>query len=127
MTIAFTEKESPTLIQDQRRGRVFSRGEFVVEAGAGRVRRTLLTAKSDSLRLELTTTYEANDRLGILVPTLFQESSTRTAELEDTRFGGGIRTSRLRSEVQQLSPLRDERQGQVSVRCHPWMLTAALS
>ena len=74
VTIAFTEKESPTLIRDQKRGRVFSKGEFIVEAGAGRVRRTLLTAKSDSLRLELTTTYEANDRLGILVPTLFRET-----------------------------------------------------
>ena len=72
-TVAFTEKESPTLIQDQRRGRVFSKGELVVEAGTGRVRRTVLTAKSDSLRLELTTTYEADERLGILVPMVFRE------------------------------------------------------
>ena len=71
--IAFTEKESPTLIQHQRRGRVFSSGEFVVEAGTGRVRRTLLTAKADSLRLELTTTYGPNDRLGMSVPTVFRE------------------------------------------------------
>ena len=74
VTIAFTEKDSPTLIQDQRRGRVFSKGEFIVEAGAGRIRRTVLTAKSDPLRLELTTTYAPDDRLGILVPTLFRES-----------------------------------------------------
>lgn len=52
-----------------------SKAELIVEAGTGRVRRTLLAAKSDSLRLELTTTYEADERLGILVPTLFRESS----------------------------------------------------
>ena len=73
VTIAFTEKDPPTLIQHQRRGRVFSRGEFIVEAGTGRVRRTLLTAKTDALRLELTTTYGPNDRLGMSVPTLFRE------------------------------------------------------
>jgi hypothetical protein len=73
VTIAFTEKDSPTLIQDRRRGRVFSKGEFIVEAGTGRVRRTVLMATSGSLRLELTTTYGLNDRLGMSVPTFFRE------------------------------------------------------
>lgn len=73
VTIAFTEKESPTLIHDPRRGRVFSKGELIVEAGPGRVRRTLLTAKSDAVRLELTTTYSPDVRLGMWVPTLFRE------------------------------------------------------
>jgi hypothetical protein len=73
VTIAFTEKDSPTLIQDQRRGRVFSKGELIVEAATGRIRRTLLTATSDPLHLELSTTYEADERLGIMVPTLFRE------------------------------------------------------
>ena len=73
VTIAFTEQESPTLIHDPKRGRVFSKGELIVEAGSGRVRRTMLTAKNEDVRLELTTTYSADERLGIWVPTLFRE------------------------------------------------------
>jgi hypothetical protein len=73
VTIAFTENETPTLIRDRKRGRVFSKGEFIVEPATGRIRRALLTATSDPLRLELTTIYRLDDRLGIPVPTFFQE------------------------------------------------------
>jgi hypothetical protein len=73
VTVAFAEKDAPTLIRDARRGPVFSRGEFVVEARSGRVRRTVLTARVDAGTLEHTTVYSPDQRLGMLVPTVFQE------------------------------------------------------
>jgi hypothetical protein len=73
VTIAFRERESPTLIFDQRSGRVLSRGEFVVEAGTGRVRRATLTATAGNVRLALTTEYAPEGRLGMWVPSLFRE------------------------------------------------------
>jgi len=73
VTVAFAEKDTPTLIRDTRRGTVLSRGELVVEAGVGRVRRTVLTARVDDGSLELATVYSPDPRLGMLVPTLFQE------------------------------------------------------
>jgi hypothetical protein len=73
VTLTFAERESPTLIHDMKRGRVFSKGELVVEAGTGRIRRAVLTAKIAELRVELTTTYSPDDRLGMWVPTQFRE------------------------------------------------------
>ena len=73
VTITFAEKDSPTLIRDLKRGRVFSTGEMDVEAGTGLVRRAVLEAKTKDVKLELTTTYSPDDRLGIWVPTLFRE------------------------------------------------------
>ena len=73
VTIAFTEKKPPTLIRDKRHGPVLSRGEIVVEAGSGRVRRAQLSAKIDDGSLELTTMYSPDERLGMLVPSVFRE------------------------------------------------------
>lgn len=77
VTLRFVEKESPTLIRDLRHGRVFSTGEVVVEAGTGRVRRAVLEAEADGVKVELATTYSPEDRLGIWVPTLFRERYER--------------------------------------------------
>jgi len=73
VTLAFTEKDSPTLIFDLKRGRVFSKGELIVEARTGRVRRTVLNAKISDVKLQLTTEYSPDKRLGIWVPTVFRE------------------------------------------------------
>lgn len=86
VTVAFAEKDAPTLIRDTRRGPVFSRGEVVVEAGSGRVRRTLLTARVDAGSLELTTVYSPDQRLGMLVPTVFQERYDQGVA-SSSRFG----------------------------------------
>jgi hypothetical protein len=86
VTLAFAEKESPTLIFDPKRGRVFSKGEFTVEAGTGRVKRSVLSAKVDALRLELTTTFAPDARLGIWVPTLFREEYEYGTESKSNRL-----------------------------------------
>jgi hypothetical protein len=85
VTLKFRERESPTLIRDLERGRVFSRGELLVEAGSGRVRRTTLTANQPGVELTLTTAYAPDARLGMWVPATFRESyeySPRRGERE---------------------------------------------
>jgi hypothetical protein len=47
VTLAFTERDTPTLIRDPNGEPVFVKGEMTVEAGSGRVRRVQLTAKND--------------------------------------------------------------------------------
>jgi hypothetical protein len=80
VTLAFKEKESPTLIRDVNRGRIFSTGTLVVEAATGRVRRATLNAKSGGIRIELTTEYGPDARLGIWVPVTFREHYTAGSE-----------------------------------------------
>jgi hypothetical protein len=99
VTIAFSEKESPTLIHDPRRGRVFSKGELTVEAGAGRVRRTLLTAKTKDVRLELTTMYSADERLGIWVPALFREEYEHGVASSSKEFDSSSEHERISCEA----------------------------
>ncbi len=74
MTVAFTEKESPTLIWDATRGKILSTGEIVIEAGSGRVRETTFRAHSGNIKVELTTKYAADERLEMWVPASFRES-----------------------------------------------------
>ena len=74
VTLAFTEKDSPTLIWDNREGPVFSSGEIVVEAQSGRVRQTVFRARSRDINVELTTSYAPHDQLEMWVPASFRES-----------------------------------------------------
>jgi hypothetical protein len=73
VTLAFAERHSPTLIRGVARGNVFTKGELTVEAETGRVTHAFLTGKLDSVRLELTTAYAPDERLGIWVPSVFRE------------------------------------------------------
>jgi hypothetical protein len=73
VTLAFREREAPTLITDLRRGRVLSRGELVVDAASGRIHRAVLTATIQSVRLSLTTEYVPEERLEMWVPAVFRE------------------------------------------------------
>ncbi|MBA3640309.1 MAG: hypothetical protein M3541_03640 [Acidobacteriota bacterium] len=74
VTLAFTEKESPTLIWDLARGKVFSTGDIIVEAGSGRVRETTFRASTGDITVELTTRYVPDGRLEMWVPASFRES-----------------------------------------------------
>ena len=87
VTLSFTEKETPTIIRDAKHGRIFSKGELVVDAATGRIRRATLEAKTSEVTLKLTTTYSVDARLGVWVPAEFREeyerkSDSRTADSE---------------------------------------------
>jgi hypothetical protein len=73
VTVAFTEKTGPTLIRDLQYRPVFSKGELIIEAASGRVRRAHLGVTIGSVTLELTTTYGPDARLGLWVPVHFRE------------------------------------------------------
>jgi hypothetical protein len=90
VTLAFTEKASPTLIHDPRRGPVFSNGELVIEPVSGRIHRAMLTAKIDGGRLELTTTYSLDARLGMWVPSLFREQYEHGIRSTERSFDSGF-------------------------------------
>jgi hypothetical protein len=73
VTLRFTERRMPTLIHDPNVGPLFSSGELVIEAGTGRVRSAVLNGSVGGERLQLTTTFAPDERLGIWVPALFRE------------------------------------------------------
>jgi hypothetical protein len=108
VTIAFTEKDSPTLIRHVDRGRVFSKGELVVEAATGAIRRTALRGTIEKLRFELTTVYSPDARLGLWVPSVFTEGyEYGTRPGTDYNSGGfrpdrGSRTSARRSDYEKI-------------------------
>jgi hypothetical protein len=93
VTLAFTERDRPTLIRDPNGRAVFVRGEAIIEAGSGRVRRMQLTSKDDTFRFDLTTVYAAEERLGLWVPTTFREEYER-----GTRPAPWLPTSRFEHE-----------------------------
>jgi hypothetical protein len=93
VTLAFTETSAPTLIRDLQLRPVFSKGELVIDAATGRVHRAQLRVTIGGVSFELTTTYTADERLGLWVPAHFREryeegmrppGSART-QLENTR------------------------------------------
>jgi hypothetical protein len=76
VTLAFRERERPTLIRDVREGQVFSRGEIVTDA-AGVVRRTVFRLELRDVKVELITDYRPDEKLGLRVPVLFTERYER--------------------------------------------------
>jgi hypothetical protein len=93
VTLAFTERDTPTLIHDLKRGRVFSKGELVIEAATGRIRRAVLTGRIQDVQLELTTVYAPEPRLDMWVPAVFREQY---------RHGVAPRTVDSRSEYEHI-------------------------
>lgn len=83
-TLAFTERDRPTLVNSARGGPVYSRGTFRVETDTGRIRRTDIQFRDDDIRADLTTTYRRDDKLDLWVPAVFTEryeSTKKTHEL----------------------------------------------
>lgn len=80
VTLEFRERELPTLIRDLKHGRLFSRGELLVEAGTGRIRRAEIRVEAKGLRVRLMTDYAPEERLGIWVPVRFRETYERGTE-----------------------------------------------
>ena len=74
VTLAFKEQRNgASFVYDLRLRPAPVEGEIVVEAGTGRIHRTVLRMRLESVRAELTTTYETDAKLGILVPVTFRE------------------------------------------------------
>jgi hypothetical protein len=76
VTLAFRERERPTLVRSLDSRPVFSRGELIVDAATGTIRRTRISFRHESIDAELDTTYDDHPRLGLWLPVLFQERYT---------------------------------------------------
>ncbi|MEO6213390.1 MAG: hypothetical protein ABIP65_07160 [Vicinamibacterales bacterium] len=85
VVLEFVERTAPTLIRDLRHRSVYARGHLLVEAGTGRIRRAVLRAEIDALKVELTTDYEADAKLGMWVPSVFRERYEQGNDSRGTR------------------------------------------
>jgi hypothetical protein len=78
-TLAFRERERPTLVKGLRGNTVYSRGSFVIEPTTGRLRQMRITLDDTPVRAELETTFSPHDALQMWVPSTFTEHYVSTA------------------------------------------------
>jgi len=85
-TLAFEEKEAPTLVATPNEGAVRAKGEFVLDAATGTVRRTVFQLTRPGIDARLVTSYTKDDKLNLWLPSVFTE------RYESSSYaGGGIR------------------------------------
>jgi hypothetical protein len=71
-TLAFEERGRPTLVRGPG-GSMPARGEFVLEAGTGVVRKTSFELDQKDVKVRLTTDYAFDKKLGLWLPRVFTE------------------------------------------------------
>ena len=71
--LAFEEKERPTLIRSLQGRPVFMKGELLIEIANGRIWESRLTATVEGTSVELVTKYRFDERLGLMLPSVFRE------------------------------------------------------
>lgn len=80
-TLAFAERGRPTLVRGPK-GSMPGKGEIVIEAGTGVVRRTTFELAQEGFKVKLTTDYARDQRLGLWLPAVFNERYENTAARE---------------------------------------------
>jgi hypothetical protein len=83
VTLKFKETDAPSLVHGTNGQDVFSTGEMAIEAGTGRVRRTLIRFDSASTVATLTTTYAREPKLDLWVPVTMAERYERMKSPHD--------------------------------------------
>lgn len=73
VTVAFTEREDPTLIRSSDGRNIFSKGEFVIDGGTGRVERAEISLKDGATTATMTTVFKENENIGLWVPSELTE------------------------------------------------------
>ena len=71
--LAFQERDAPTLIRSIDGGAIYVKGELLVEAANGRIWASRLMATVGGISVELETDYTLDERLGLLLPSVFRE------------------------------------------------------
>jgi hypothetical protein len=71
--LSFKERERPTLIRTPAGKPIYTSGELMVEPESGRIWQSTLNASVDAIKVQLTTEYSFDQRLGLLLPTVFRE------------------------------------------------------
>jgi hypothetical protein len=81
VTLAFRETEPPTLVRASGR-ELYSKGEMVIEAETGRIRRTSMELTYGDIRARLTSIYARNPDLNLWLPATFVERYERGSRRE---------------------------------------------
>jgi len=71
-TLAFEERGRPTLVRGPE-GSMPARGDIVIEAATGVVRKTTFEIDKSDVKVKLTTDYALDDKLGLWLPAVFTE------------------------------------------------------
>jgi len=79
VTLAFTERNRPTLVQAASGGPVFTTGELVLDAATGRLQRSVVIMKDGPTTAQLTTTFAENKKLALWLPATMQERYTHAS------------------------------------------------
>jgi hypothetical protein len=99
VTLTFQERRGPTLVRSVDGGDLFSSGELTIEAGTGRIRRTLIRFPSGPVAAELTTVYAHEPKLDLWVPVRLLERYERTGRAGELTLGESTYTNWRRFEV----------------------------
>lgn len=85
VTLAFTERDRPTLVRGSSGAPVFTRGELTLDGATGRLQRSVVTMRDGPTTAQLTTTFTLNEKLNLWLPAVMQEryshSSSRLKEV----------------------------------------------
>ena len=73
VTLAFEERGSPTLVSARNEGPIRSKGEFVMDAATGTIRRTVFLLARPGVDIRLETTYSLDPKLEMWLPAIFLE------------------------------------------------------
>jgi hypothetical protein len=73
VTLAFVERDRPTIVVSKTGEPFFARGELLIEAETGRVRATHIVFKNKTITADLMTTYALDPRLDLWLPSVFAE------------------------------------------------------
>jgi hypothetical protein len=82
VTLSYEEPDQLPLVGGPM-GPAPSRGELVIDAATGAVRRTLFTLRKRDIRVRLETFYEFNERLKLWLPSVFHEHYERTGDTRE--------------------------------------------
>ncbi|MCC7184635.1 MAG: hypothetical protein IT185_00235 [Acidobacteria bacterium] len=73
VTLAFTERDRPTLILGSDMSPVYTRGELTIDAATGRLQRSFITMKDGPTTASLTTTFSKVEKLDLWLPSVLVE------------------------------------------------------
>jgi hypothetical protein len=73
VTLAFTERDRPTLILGSDMSPVYTRGELTIDAATGRLQRSFITMKDGPTTASLTTTFAKVEKLDLWLPSVLVE------------------------------------------------------
>ena len=82
-TLGFEEKEAPTLVMTPNEGAVRAKGEFLLDAATGTVRRTVFQLTRPGIDARLVTSYTKDEKLKLWLPSVFTE------RYESSSYAGG--------------------------------------